>query len=261
MSDVDQAPVDVSFDEAAAEVGATDGGFHSYTGEDGNTTSWKNPDELNQWIKKSGMFEADYTRKSQARETEYRDNMAKVEKDRADFDKQRTDWEKNEKAKYDRYNEALQKRPAIAQQLQRLVNTPASPDEAFQRSQGYADQKYDEIAKRLDAFDEDKKQAELEKQTEAIYDELGKQYQGFDRETVKAALNSLDGNDPRALIDMIWRSSQYDPAGMQERVEQNIAKKAGSGMLPTGGGSPPVKKSGSNDPKAVNEEAQAWANS
>ena len=260
MSEVDQTQADVSFDQAAAEVGGTDEVFFHEYGDGESKLRFKTPDELNSHLAKTINFESDYTRKSQAREKDYKDRMAQIEKDRQEFTSSRENWEKTEKAKYDRYNEALQRRPAIQAQLERMVNTPVSPDEAFQRSRGYADTKYSELEKRLNEMDEKVKQEQLEKQTEGIYAELEQQYPDFNRDKVREALANLDGNDPKALLDMMWRATR-DPAQMREQVEANIAKKAGAGMLHSGGGSPPRSNKGSTDPKAVNEEAQAWANS
>jgi hypothetical protein len=258
MADVDQSAAEVNIDQTAPEVDTED--FHSYTGEDGNTQSWKNADDLNQWIKQSGMFQADYTRKSQAREAEYRQKMADLDRERSEFTRQRDEWEQGDKAKYDRWNEAFSKRPQIAQQIGKLVDQPSSPEETFLRGQEYTDSKSAEMVRRLDALEAERAEEKLERERDAIYGELEKEIPDFDRDRLSSALGKLDGNDMKALMTMVWKADNYNPQEMQEKVEQNIAKKQGVGMLPAGGG-PPKQSKGSIDPKKAREEAQEWANS
>jgi len=251
MADQDQSVGEVR-DQALAEVGGDS--FHTYTGDDGKVQSWKTPDELNSFIKKSGMFQADYTRKSQTREAEYRKRMEELDKKEAEWKKQREAWEKTEKAKYDRYNEALSKRPQIAAQLARMVDQPTSPDEIFTRSQSYADQKYSTLEQRLSQFEQKLEEERLEKERDMKFAELETEIPDFDRNVVTEALQTLDAGDMKSLMAMIWKANQYNPAAMQEKVEQNIARKKGAGMVPSGGG-PPPKNSGSTNPRTAREEA------
>jgi hypothetical protein len=263
MSDVDQAVEEVFTDDPSMEVegtGEEQSPFFEY-GEGDSALKFTTPDELKAHLDKSINFERDYTRKSQERESTYKQRMEEVEKQRKEFETQREKWEKEEKAKYDKYNEALQRRPSIARELERLATKPITPDEVFQRSQGYADEKATALEERLAQIESRYEQEQMERQTEAIYAELEGQYPDFNRDAVKEALSGLDGNDTRGLIETLWKASQYNPAAMQEKVEQNIAKKAGSGMLPSGGGSPPAKTKGSTDPRQVREAAIEWANS
>lgn len=251
MADVDQTGGAV-VDQATPEVGGD--AFHTYTGEDGSVQSWKTPDELNQFIKKSGMFQADYTRKSQQREAEYRKRMQELDKRDAEWKKQREDWEKNEKAKYDRYNEALSKRPHIAQQLARLVDQPTSPDEMFDRTKSYADQRYSTLEQELNSIKSQLEEERLEKERDKYFAELEDEIPGFDRSSVMEALQTMDAGDMKSLMATIWKANQYDPVGMQQKVEQNIAKKRGAGMVPSGGG-PPPKNKGPQGIKKAHEEA------
>jgi len=260
MADVDQTPAEVSTDQIVAEVEANAPESYFYEFETGgNKLAFKTPEELSQHLSKSINFESDYTRKSQAREAEYRKKMEEVESKRKEYETQREKWEREEKAKYDKYNEALQRRPAIARELERLATTPATPDEAFQRTQSYADQKYAELKAELDKVNARYEAEQMEKQTEAIYAELEQRYPDFNRDVVKKALGDLDGNDPKALVEMLWKASRGDPAQIQEKVERNIAKKAGAGMLPSGGGSPPKKTGPMSDKQAYEDALRDYA--
>lgn len=252
MADLDQSAAAVK-DQAIAEVGGEEA-FHSYTGDDGKVQSWKTPDELNDFIKKSGMFQKDYTQKSQKREDEYRKRMQEVEKREAEYKKQREDWEKNEKAKYDRYNQVLSTRPSIQKILANAVNKPTSPDEIFERSQSYANEKATALEQRIAKIEQMNQEAMLEKERDAKFAELEQEIPGFDRNVVTQALQELDAGDMKSLIAMVYKSSKYNPVELQQEVEEKIAAKAGAKMTP-GGGGPPKKSKGSSDPKEAKEEA------
>jgi len=254
MADLDQT-VEEATGQALAEVGGEEATpFHSYTGEDGTEQKWKSPDELNEFIKKSGMFQKDYTQKSQKREQEYRQRMAEVQKEREEFKKQREDWEKNEKAKYDRYNQVLSTRPNIQRMLADAVNKPTSPDEIFERSQSYADQKYQTLEQKIAALEQEREEERLSKERDAKFEELEKEIPGFDRNVVTESLQQLDAGDMKSLMAMIYKSSKYNPVEMQQDVEEMIAAKSGAKMVP-GGGGPAPKSRGSTDPKSAREEA------
>ena len=252
MADIDQAAAEAALGQVATEVEGEAAPFYEY-GDGDDKLSFKNPEELHAHMGKSINFERDYTRKSQDRENSWKQRNS-------EFDKRVKDWEAGDKAKYDRYKAALDKRPSIGQALQRMVDTPVTPDEGFQRSQGYTDEKYDELEQRLASFEQERDQEKLERERESIYEELGKEYPDI-KDVVPGALEKLDGNDLSALMRMIYKSEKYNPAEMQEVAEQNIAKKQGVGMIPVGGGPPAPKSTGSSDPKKATEEAQAWANS
>jgi len=254
MADLVQS-VEAATSQALSEVGGEEATpFHSYTGEDGTEQKWKSPDELNEFIKKSGMFQKDYTQKSQKREQEYRQRMAEVQKEREEFKKQREDWEKNEKAKYDRYNQVLSTRPNIQRMLADAVNKPTSPDEIFERSQSYADQKYQTLEQKIAALEQEREEERLSKERDAKFAELEKEIPGFDRNVVTESLQQLDAGDMKSLMAMIYKSSKYNPVEMQQDVEEMIAAKSGAKMVP-GGGGPAPKSRGSTDPKSAREEA------
>lgn len=254
MADQDQAAVEVT-DQTTEEVGG-DAGFHSFTGEDGKTTSWKTPDELNEFIKKSGMFQADYTRKSQMREAEHRKRMEELDARDAEFKKSREEWEKNEKARYDRYNDVLSTRPDIQRMLADAVNKPPTPDVAFERAQNYTDNKSTELEERIAKIEQMNEEANLERERDLAFTELEKEIDGFDRNVVLENLQTLDASDPKSLMAMIYKASKYNPVELQQEVEEKIAAKKGAKMVPAGGG-PPAKSKGSGDPREAREEAMA----
>ncbi|KKL95329.1 hypothetical protein LCGC14_1855680 [marine sediment metagenome] len=249
MADVDQTGAAVIIDEPVADVS-----FADWTSPDGESFSWKTADDWKKAMDSSFQFERGFQRKSQTLSTEHKDAMAQLAKDRKD-------WEDGDKAKYDRYNQAFEKRPNIARAIAQMVDKPVTPEDSYERAQGYVDEKSTALEDRLAALETKNSEDTLERERESIYTELEGAFPDFNRDKVTDALGKLDGNDLRSLVEMVWKSSMYDPAGAQERAEQNLAKKQGVGMLPVGGG-PPKRGAGSTDPKVAREEAmREYANS
>lgn len=249
MADIDETAGEVPMDETPIEVGG-DEAFHSFTGDDGKTQSWKTADELNGFLKKSGMFQSDYTKKTQGLAEERR----KFAQDQEAFKKSQGEWETGDKAKYDRYSSVLSSRPDIQRMLADAVNKPPTPDVAYERAQNYTDEKSTSLEQRIAAIESQGEEAKLEQARDAAFGELETEIPGFDRNTVMESLKTLDASDPKSLMAMIWKAKNYNPVEMQQDAEQKIAAKAGASMLPSGGG--PAKKSkGSADPKTAREEA------
>ena len=251
MADLDQTGGEV-IDETSAEVGGD--AFHSYTGDDGNTQSWKTPDELNDFIKKSGMFQSDYTRKTQGLAADRK----KFVDEQSAFKKSQEEWTSGDKAKYDRYSQVLSTRPDIQRMLADAVNRPPTPDAAFERAQNYTDEKSTSLEERIAAIERQGEEAKLEQERDKAFGELEGEIPGFDRNTVMDALKTLDAGDPKSLMAMIYKSSKYNPVEMQQEVEEKIAANAGAKMVP-GGGGPPKKSKGSTDLNTAKEEAMREA--
>jgi len=249
MGDIDTTAGEVLTDETPIDVGGDDA-FHSYTGDDGKTQSWKTADELNGFIKQSGMFQSDYTRKTQG----LADERRKFADEQAAFKKSQGEWESGDKAKYDKYSEVLGSRPDIQRMLADAVNKPPTPDVAYERAQNYTDQKSTSLEQRIAAIEQQGQEAKLEQARDAAFGELETEIPGFDRNTVMEALKTLDANDPKSLMAMIYKSSKYNPVELQQKAEEKIAAKAGAKMVPSGGG-PTTKSKGSSDPRKAREEA------
>lgn len=242
-------------EQAVAELGGEAGeesSFFQY-GEGDTGLTFKTQDDLKAHLDKSINFESDYTKKSQAREAEYRQKMQEIEQRDAELKKSREDWEKNEKAKYDKYNEILSTRPSVAKMLADAVDKPVTPNEVHQRAQSYTDEKYKGLEERLDAYDREKEESKLESERDKIYSELEQTYPDI-RDVSAKALAKLDGNDMRQLIELVYKADKYDPQGIREEVEHDIAKKSSAKMMPSGGG-PPAPKKGSTDLKTAHAEA------
>ncbi len=244
MGDLDQTVPEVVVDQPVADVSES---FAEWTSPEGESFSWKTSDEWKKAMDSSFQFERGFQRKSQANATEHKEAMSKLAKDRKD-------WEDGDKAKYDRYNQAFEKRPNIARAIAQMVDKPITPEDSYERAQGYVDEKSTVLEDRLAALENKNSESDLERERETIYADLEKVYPDFNREQVTETLGNLGGSDLKALVEMVWKSGMYDPAGAQEHAEQNLAKKQGVGMLPAGGG-PPKRAAGSTDLKQAREDA------
>jgi len=258
MSDLmEQAGPEVSVaDQAVAELGGDAGEEQSpffEFGDGDKKLAFKTPDELKEHLSKSINFESDYTKKSQQREAEYRKKMEEIQRKDEEFRKQQEEWEKSTKSKYDKYEEVLKTRPAVAKELARLAETPVTPNEIYDRSRSYADEKTSELEQKLQALIEEREAEKLERQRDSVYAELEKDYPDI-REVSTKALSELDGNDMRQLVEMVYKASKYNPQEIREAVEQDIARKSGAKMVPGGGGPPPASK-GSTDPREAHAQA------
>jgi DNA repair exonuclease SbcCD ATPase subunit len=243
MADIDQSIPEVSADETGGEVESY---FHEYTSDDGQVQRFKDANELNDFIKKGTLLNRDYTQKSQKREAEYRERMQKMEDD---FKKREEEFGKT-REKYDRYDQVLKTRPQIAQQLDRLVNTPASANEIVQRSQGYADEKYNELAEQLNEVNDWRREQELERQRDAAYEELAKRYPDFDKEAVSQAVAAIDGDDLPGLLEMVYKSSKYNPTELRQEIQEDMQAKEAARMMRSGGAPQPRSAS---TPKTIRE--------
>ena len=245
---VDQAVPEVPMDGTGGEIEPS---FHEYTGDDGTVTKFKDGDELNKYIKDNAWTSRDYTQKSQRNAAEHKQRMTALE---AEY-KKRNDDLTSRNQRYDTWDQMLKTRPNIAKQLERMAGQPASANEIAQRGQSYTDQRYQELADRLDARDAQDREAALNTEREGIYDRLGQKYPGFDKEKVSAAVAQLDGDNLEPLIEMIWKASSYDPVGMQENIEADMQAKQGARMMRSGGAPSPNRKSAPKDLKSAREQA------
>ena len=254
----DEQPIEQSVEsaksEAMAEVGG-EGPFHSW-GEGKDKMDFKTRDDLNKYLKDSSLRTQDYTKKSQQRESEYKQRQSELEKEREDFNRQ-FDVFRGQKSKYDKWEEGLKRRPHIAQQIDRLISTPSNPNEVFERSQSYADEKYSALEEKLKALEADRERERLERERDGIYSRMGERYDGFDPSVVNDALDKLETGNLEPLIEMVYRSSMYNPAEIQAKVENNLRSKQKAKLMPSGGGGSPSTGKGSTDPKVAREEAMA----
>jgi len=254
FADVEQ-PVEQPVRDAATEAtAAQEGPFHSWQISDKEKMDFKTRDDLNKYLKESSMRQQDYTRKSQQRESEHKQRQAQADKEREDFNRQ-FDVFREQKSKYDKWEEGLKRRPQVAQQIERLINTPSNPNEVFERSQSYADEKYSTLEKKMEGLIQERERERLERERDSIYQRLGERYEGFDPSVVNEHLDKLEPGNLETLIETVWKSSQYNPVEMQAKIEGNLRNKQKAKLMPSGSGGSAPKNTGSTNPKEAREEA------
>lgn len=215
--------------------------------------SFKDRDEAINYIKESGMRNRDYTQKTQTL-AEQRREFERAQREHEKRVEEETRRIEELKKRYDRYEEAFRKRPQIARQLEQLVSRPASPDELFERTQGYADEKYKTLEEKLNALEAERERERLERQRDDIYARLGERYKDFDKEAVSQVLSGLEDGNLEQLLEMAFKASRYGAGPSEEVVAEKLKRKQGA-KIAAGGGGPPPKSKGSTDPKDAYEEA------
>lgn len=249
----DQAIQDSAPEESVVEQPEEQSSFFDMSFDDGESVSFRDKDELANWVKESALRQKDYTKKTQTLAEQRR----QLEQQKAEQEKQakeQIEQIKKAKEKWDRYEQALKKRPQLFQQLDRMASQPASPDEIFERSKGYADERYQSLEDEVKQLKEERERERLEKQRNDVYSRLAQKYSDFDERSVNQLLGSLEEGNLEPLLEMAYKASRYSPNGSEEQVLEKLEKKKGA-RLPAGGGSPPPNKSGPTDIKGAYEQA------
>lgn len=229
--------------------------FFDY-GDGDDKVSFANRDEVTSYIDKRGMQESDYTKKTQTLAEDRRRFLSEQDEYRR-RSAQEDEVTKKLRERYEKHDAAMKRRPNIAKQLDALASQPANPDEVYQRSTGYVDEKYAGLEKRLDAYDEARQREQLEHQRDEVYTRLQGKYPEFDKEAVNKVLDTLEEGNLEPLLDIAFRASRYAQVpGMEERVAEKLQRKQAA-KLPTGGGVPKPPSPTSLDPKAAYDAAMS----
>jgi hypothetical protein len=198
--------------------------FHSYEDEEGKKTDFKDANEVNDFIRRSGMMRADYSRKTQTLAGERRTYEA---------DKARTD------AEYTTFLTSKQENDKIEKLLQSL------PPEVFERlklgikGQPKKQARDPEVDQMLKDYANDKKERETEKQQSAdntarekAFESLGKSYDDFDKESVMEMVKGLEEVPPedqmRTFMEMLYHSQKgkMTPAEIERKMAENLERKS-----------------------------------
>jgi len=196
---------------------------------------FKSPEELKAKWRESYMRQADYTRKTQ--------DLAKL---RAQLEKEQDGLQDQLKAfserkgRYDKWDEVLGRRPDVQRQLERLAERRKTPDVAYERATGYADEKTAEIVKRLEQLEGRHKQAEEERELMGIFDVMEKKYPDFDQASVRELLEYLANGKTEPLVEMLhWAGKgRKTPAELEQRLLKGQEEKRKAGLMPSGGVAP-----------------------
>ena len=247
MSDLaGQAPVSTGQATPAqdsASAGAEQanlGPFFSYKNQDGNEISFKSKEELEKEMRRSFMQDGDYRRKTQTL-SEYK---KQVEKEREEMKKAREDLERKSREFTD-YDWMIKNRPDVYKQLQRLVNSPPSPDVAFERAQSYADEQTSTLKKELDEVRQQLEEDRLQRQRLELMGRLRTEYPDYpDDDSVNSTLEELGSGDLEKVLRFIYfaNKGKSNPMEVEKRFAEAQKKKEGVKLMPSSGSAPDGKK-------------------
>lgn len=222
-SKLDADPIDIGDNIDTGEP-AEPSYFHSYEDDEGNKTDFKDANELNTYMRQSGLRHADYTRKTQ---TLAEDRKAyEAEKARQDTD-------------YTSVMEIKKRNDQIEKDLQSL------PPEVFARlKEGIKNQprkqaRDPEMDKFMKDYADDKKGRETDKQRqldnearERAFTALGKTHEDFNKDEILNMVKSLEEvpqeDQMRTFMEMLYYSQKgkINPAEMELKMAENLEKKA-----------------------------------
>lgn len=241
MSDEMAVAADQAMQDSSLDIGTEQPEQSAFLDVDfgGEKITFKSPEEAVRHIKEGTLLQRDYTKKTQTLAEERRRFQQEQTQSKQQYEKELADFRKL-KEKYDKYEEAFRRRPQIAAQLERLASQPANPDEIFQRSQGYADQKYNELLQKFETLEQQRERERLERQRDDTFSRLREKYgDQFDDTKVNSMLETLEEGNLEPLLELALRASLYNPGGEEARVLEKLERKQGA-RLPSGGGQPPA---------------------
>lgn len=241
--------------EALADKGH-DEPFFSTQGVDGKPQVFKTKDELAKAWKESGLMRSDYTRKTQ--------ELAKLrqafDEERKKFQSERDEYDKKVRTKYDGYDQILKTRPDIMRQLDQMAQGPATPDAVFDRARSYADERAEKLAQELEEIKAQLEEQKTQRELEEIFTRKTGEYEDFDKEVILNQLQNLSSGEAEPLVDLLYwaNKGRQNPLKVEERIKENLEKKASAGMVPSKG-SAPIKQQKFNTLTEAHQQALADA--
>jgi len=160
----------------------------------------------------------DYTRKSQAN-AQLRKALENRQKE---FD-QRVKEHETKAKEYEQYDNFLKGRPDAYAQLQRMLRQPPSPEVAYQRAESLVNDKTGEIEKKLEEFEQWRRQQEVEREKREVFDRLGAELEGFDSNDIEQRLAALAEGNLEALARILYHAGRGEQSPL--KVEQDITNK------------------------------------
>lgn len=201
--------------------------------EGGKKHSFKSRDEFLKQYKNMMMLQSDYTRKRQA------DSESKKQ-----WEQERDSTMKEimqHKTRYDDYNKFLKENPHIHKQLMDLRKKGTTPDVAVMKAQAYADEKYAELQKKLDEFENKDKEREKQTRREKTIANLKSRYEDFDSEHLDKEFSYIDPQNPEHIYEVLYHAmkGKMNPADLERKFAQSAEQKKKARLMPGGSGAKP----------------------
>lgn len=198
---------------------------------DKEPTRFRSKDELAKYLREGTLRHRDYTKKTQSHAEE-----------RKAFEKQRTDFEQQmqafmgTKTTYDQFDQFLRSRPDVKERIVREMKGTSPPSDTLKK------QIMEEIQKDISQKyvpREDLERMERERMNEEyrnqVFESLGKRYQDFNKEDIMAAMEEVEGFQSlpplqamENFAELLYnaRKGRQNPAKIEERIMNNLQKKA-----------------------------------
>jgi len=201
---------------------ATESVFHEYEWEPGKKDVWKTKDELNDWLRQSGMRHSDYTRKTQ-----------QVADSRKMLDQKIQDYEAKERAFNQSYpkimemDKWLKDHSDVADRIaQEMKGTQGNPD--VERLLGERLKPFEE---KLSEWEKDKARQAEDKAKADAYATVGKRYKDFDSSVVDAAIQRLqevpEAMQLEAMVELLHNAEKGRMTpGEVERKQAMVSNKS-----------------------------------
>ncbi len=254
MSDVSSAVPDQGQAAAApASAGQATSGWTpiSYKGPDGKDVSFATREDFEKEMRDSHFRMQDYTRKTQTL-AEFR---KQVEKQQADFGKQKEDLERKAR-EYSDFDWLIKSRPDVYAQLQKLSKQPASPEAYYEKAQSYADEQTGTLKKELEELRQQMEEDRLQRQRIEMLTRLRGEYPDYpDDNTVNGTLEKLGSGNLEEVLRFIYfaNKGQSNPLEAEKRIAEAQKDKKGVKLMPSGGSAPSEKKAFKNLDEAAAE--------
>lgn len=203
----------------------------------GQTVEYRTPEELKNAFRDNFMMRADYTRKTQD-VAEQRKQIETMEKEFKDREKQLAEKQRE----FERYDRFVQEHPDAYQYLRERLTAPPDANVAYQRAQGYTDEKMQSLQQELEDFKAWREQLEMDQEKQTVYASIAKENPDFNAEMVDAMLNEWGSGGLEALARGAYLAARAkNPVDQQMRAQQTAADKAAA-KTTSGGGAPPKQE-------------------
>ena len=178
--------------------------FHSHKWDDGKEDVWNTKEELDDWLRQSGMRHSDYTRKT----TDVANLRKKLEQRTKDYE----DKERNfnsaysgimDKDKFLRENPRVKER--IMQEMEGLTGGNSDVKQLLEEG-------LKPIQEELAGYKQERARRASDEAKSSAYDAVGKRFTDFNRDAIDAAVTRLDetpeGMRLESLVEMIYHAEK-----------------------------------------------------
>ena len=196
--------------------------FYTY-----ESQSFKDQNELTDYIKKGTMMHSDYTKKTQSLSEERR----RHENEKSEWFRKQADWDDKIKL-YKQADELFKANPQAFKTVQQMIRQGASGTDVQELVKKTIEET---VGPKLNEFEEYQKREKAKAERDRYFGELKGKYPDFDDKPVQELYDSLMSPDANmgTLAELLYfaqKGKGINPAQAQKEVLDNLKKKEGSGI-------------------------------